>query len=173
MMDDNELISKFQTGDEDAFNVLVRRHEDWVRGFVRSSIGNREDADDTAQNIFVRIYFGLAKFRFEAEFKTWVYRIIINQINNFYRKQKLLSIFRGELTDNLHSVEPGENDGRKSELMRWVAKLPRGQRNVMILRSFQDMSFKQVAATLSISENSAKVSFHKAKNNLKRMINVK
>ncbi len=170
MQDDNELIKKFQGGDEDAFNQLVHKHENWVRGFVLSSIRNRQDAEDTAQNIFVRVYFGLPKFRFEAEFKTWIYRIVINQLNNFYRKQKLLSLFRGELNENINSYEADQNDGRKGELMRSVAKLPRGQRNVMILRTFQEMSFKEVAATLSISENSAKVSYHKAKNNLKKMI---
>ncbi|MBC8344139.1 MAG: sigma-70 family RNA polymerase sigma factor [Bacteroidetes bacterium] len=170
-MEDHDLIRKFQQGDEGAFNQLVIRHQDWVKDFILRSIRHKEDAEDIAQDIFVRMYFGLQNFRFEAEFTTWAYRVIINQLNNYYRKKKVLSWFSSELNEEVHHGFEDPEESRKSELITWVRKLPRVQRNVMILRSFQDMTFKQVASTLGITENSAKVSYFKAKNNLKKISN--
>ncbi len=171
-MNDVELIEYFIAGDENAFNELVKRHQAWVTDFVRSMVKHAEDSEDISQDIFVKLYFKLPTFRFESEFKTWLYRIVMNQTNNYFRKQKLLSWFGFELkTETEDSTKYSFDVELKSALLIASKKLPKVQRNIVLLRIYQDMSFKQISQILSISENSAKVSFHKAKINLKGYIN--
>lgn len=169
MKTDRELIEEFLKGNENSFNDLIRGHQAWVVNFITQSVGVREDAEDIAQDVFVKVYFALPKFRFESEFKTWLYRIVINRMNTFFRKQKILNWFGAELPPEPVDISHENESKGRSELISMVNKLPRVQRNIAVLRLFQQMSFKQIASVLSITENSAKVSFHKAKNNMKRM----
>ena len=168
-MDDFDLIKKFIKGDEKSFDLLVKNNQDWVKILIKSIVHNEFDSDDIAQDVFVNIYFALHKFRFESSFKTWTYRIIINRINNYYRKEKIRSFFNNDLLKDAYGKYE-ESDGRKDDLYTMTYKLPRMQRNVVILRVFQDLQFKVISEILNISVNSAKVSFYKAKENLKRMI---
>lgn len=172
-MTDKELIQKFQQGSEKSFNELVLRHQDWVRGFIQKSVRNREDSEDLAQEVFVKTYFGLGSFRFESEFTTWLYRVVINQINNFYRKQKMFSWFYRDIQEAHTQTTTEPTDDRSSKLMMSVGKLPKMQRSVMILRTFQDLPFKDIGSVLSITENSAKVNYHKAKKNLRKYLDDK
>jgi RNA polymerase sigma-70 factor, ECF subfamily len=173
MIDDQKLIKQYQCGSESAFNELVNKHQGWVRNFIQSSTIQKQDAEDISQDIFVKVYFGLHKFRFESEFKTWLYRIIMNQMNNYYRKQKLISWFSFDITETTQPEynESNEEESRLKELIIIVKRLPKMQRNIITLRVYQDLPFKQIAEILSITENSAKVSFYKAKSNIKRGFN--
>ena len=169
-MIDKKLVQQFQNGKEEAFNDLVKNHQEWVRSFIYKTIQHKEDAEDLAQEVFVKIYFALHKFRMEAEFKTWLYRIILNQLNNYFRKQKILSIFQHDMP----YIDPG-NEHRESkesrlELIGFTKKLPKQQKNIVVLRSFQDLPFKRIASILEITENSAKVSYHKAIEKMKGFI---
>ena len=91
---------------------------------------------------------------------------MINKINNHFRKQKLRSVFSAELKEELIE-EPVSLTSNKNKLFEMTHKLPRLQRNIVLLRIYQDMLFKMIGQILNITENSAKVSFHKAKANLK------
>ena len=165
-MDDKALIENFLRGDVKSYNEIVHRHQGWVRGMTMNIVKNPQDAEDISQDVFVKVYFALNRFRFESEFKTWLYRIVINKINNHFRKQKLRSVFSAELKEEL-AEEPTSSTSNENKLFEMTHKLPRFQRNIVLLRVYQDMSFKMIGQVLNITENSAKVSFHKAKVNLK------
>ena len=77
-MDDYTLIKRFLGGDKQAFDEIVIRHRDWVVGMAMGSLDDPHRAEDIAQNVFVKMYFKLHQFRFEAGLKTWIYRIAIN-----------------------------------------------------------------------------------------------
>ena len=77
-MDDNTLVKQFLGGNKKAFDDIVIRHRDWVRGMALGSLGDGQRAEDIAQNVFVKMYFKLHQFRFQAELKTWIYRITLN-----------------------------------------------------------------------------------------------
>ena len=100
-MDDKALIEKFLRGDIKSYNALVNRHQGWVKGMTTNIVKNRQDAEDIAQDVFVKVYFALNRFRFESEFKKWLYRVVINKINNHVRKQKLISVFSTELKEEV------------------------------------------------------------------------
>jgi len=165
-MDDKALIEKFLRGDVKSYNEVVHRHQGWVKGMAMNIVKNPQDAEDIAQDVFVKVYFALNRFRFESELKTWLYRIVINKINNHFRKQKLLSVFSAELKEEIME-EPVFSASNENKLFEMTHKLPRFQRNIVLLRIYQDMPFQMIGKVLNITENSAKVSFHKAKANLK------
>ena len=169
-MDNSELIREFKNGDEEAFDLLVKNNQIWVKNLIQSIIKNEFDSEDIAQDVFVSVYFSVKKFRFESKFKTWLYRIILNRINNYYRKEKIRSIFNFG-AENLESIVDNTNNEEDKELYKMTYKLPKMQRNVVILKIFQDLRFKDISKILNISVNSAKVSMHKAKINLRRMVN--
>ena len=173
-MDDNTLVRRFICGDKNAFNELVLRHRDWVRGMALGSLGDPHRAEDIAQNVFVKMYFKIHQFRFEAELKTWIYRITMNELNLFYRKEKMISWFREDEEEYLIPVvNPDEDNDLKNygkAVRHLVKKLPKMQRSIVVLRIYQELPFKDIGEILEISENSAKVSFYKAKNNLKKRI---
>jgi len=166
-MDDKALIEKFLQGDVKSYNELVYRHQGWVKGMTMNIVKNLQDAEDIAQDVFVKVYFAINRFRFESEFKTWLYRIVINKVNNHFRKQKLRSWFSAELHEEIaeDQAHPASIENRLFEMTN---RLPRFQRNIVLLRIYQDLPFKMIGDILNITENSAKVSFHKAKTNLKK-----
>ena len=168
-MENTDLIKQFIDGDEKSFDLLVKNNQSWVINLIRSIVHNEFDSEDISQDVFVNIYFALRKFRFESSFKTWTYRIIINRINNYFRKEKVRSLFNNDI-ENENSKVFQEQSDENMQLYNMTYKLPKIQRNVVILRVFQDLQFKVISEILNISVNSAKVSFHKAKENLKGMI---
>jgi RNA polymerase sigma factor (sigma-70 family) len=173
-MDDNTLVKQFVSGDKTAFDKLVIRHRDWVKGMALGSLKDPHRAEDIAQNVFVKMYFKLHQFRFEAELKTWIYRIALNELNLFYRKEKMISWFNEDEEEYLiPAVEPNEDEDKKvygNKIRNLIKKLSKMQRSVMVLRIYQELPFKDIGNILGITENSAKVNFFKAKNNLKKRI---
>ncbi len=171
-MDDKQLIKEFLRGNEKCFDQLVLNHEMWVKSMILGMVKNKEDSEDIAQDVFVKIYFALNRFRFESEFKTWMYRIVVNKVNNYFRKQKLRNYFSGELNEDIYE-EKNINSKNENKIFQFTHKLPKVQRSVVMLRVYQDLPFKIIGEVLSITENSAKVSFHKAKTNLKKQFKEK
>ena len=78
MVDDKTLILEFLDGNVESFNTLILQHEGWVHGMILQVVRHKEDTEDLCQDIFVKVYFKLKRFRFESTFKTWLYRIVIN-----------------------------------------------------------------------------------------------
>ena len=174
-MDDKTLAKKFANGDEKAFNKLVLRHREWVQAMVLKSTGDEALAQDIAQNVFIKVYFKIHQFRFESEFKTWIYRILMNEINYWYRKNRLITWFGDDLnkyfsTSQIEKNKVSENE--ENHLRKNIKKLAKMQRSVVVLRVFQELPFKNIGNILGISENSAKVNYYKAKENLKKWMKV-
>ena len=166
MVDDKTLILEFLDGNVESFNTLILQHKGWVHGMILQVVRHKEDTEDLCQDIFVKVYFKLKRFRFESTFKTWLFRIVINSINNYFRKQKLLTWFGQDLKEEL-ATEEHDNLTKKDTIYKMTYQLPKTQRNIVLLRIYQDIPFNTIGNILSISENSAKVSFYKAKENLK------
>ena len=169
-IDDKKLILEFLDGNVESFNTLILQHEGWVHGMIYQIVKHKEDAEDLCQDVFVKVYFELKRFRFESAFKTWLYRIVINRINNYFRKQKLLNWFGKELKEEMIYVE-NNHSAKRDKIYKMTCQLPKTQRNIVLLHIYQDLPFKTIGSILSISENSAKVSFYKAKENLKEYLN--
>jgi RNA polymerase sigma-70 factor (ECF subfamily) len=164
---DPSLIERFLGGDEQAFNELVRRHRERVYWTARRVVGSHEEADDVVQEVFVRMYRGLAEFRGEANLATWLYRVTMNLSLNALRARKLRTFLRlddlaGEPADPERADGPllaGEAD---AALAKAVEALPEQQKAVFVLRYYEELSYAEIAAILGRSEGGLKANYFHA-----------
>ena len=176
MTDDAELIARFRDqADESAFNLLVERHQRDVYRLAYRYAGSHEDAHDLAQEAFVRVHRGLARFRGDARFKTWLYRIVVNLGLNHVERRKRELQGRVSLDDVTLEVAPrGELDvlaeEARSELRAAISELPDRQRKTVILKVFHELRFKDVAAVMKCSVGTAKANYFHALRGLRRRL---
>lgn len=175
MKNDNELIRQYQNGSVTAFDELVRHHLDETYNFFIKITNDQMDAEDLAQDVFLKLYKSLRKFRFEANFKTYLYRVNINAANNYLGRSKWRKWLHLDDSPEQTDDSPGaESDWTKQELWNAVAKLPKTQRMVVTMRVAQNMPHKDIASIIGISESSVKTSYHYGINQLKKQLgNVK
>jgi RNA polymerase sigma-70 factor, ECF subfamily len=170
-MTDDQLVDRVKGGDVKAFEELVLRHQKAIYFFVLRVLKNPLDAEDAVQKIFLLAYKNIKGFRADSTFKTWLYRIGINQCHNFFRQNKnreFSSIDEIPLAD-LQADQEGElsEKERLASLRKAVEQLPYKQRMVVTLRIYQEFSFEEIGVALNIRANSAKVNFHHALEKLK------
>jgi RNA polymerase sigma-70 factor (ECF subfamily) len=169
-----ELVTAAQAGDRAAFDGLVRfTYADTYTLALRLT-GNEEDARDVAQEAYLRAYRGLERFRGDAQFTTWLYRITANCASTYLGRR---SRHRHDvLDDNVPLADPrtdhdpqlrtDANDLRV-RLVRAMDDLPSRLRAVLVLRDVYDLSHEAIAAELGITESAAKVRLHRARNKLR------
>jgi RNA polymerase sigma-70 factor, ECF subfamily len=176
---DEELCSAFLDGDEAAFGVLVERYRTLVFSLVRRFAPRPEDAADLAQQAFLRALeasdrvFVRWKLTSPTPFRSWLVRIALNLAKNQARQgQRWRPALLTEAEEA--AVDPGESpqerlehQERERRLQAAVLALPRRQREVLTLRVDADLPFRDIAETLGITENNAKVQFHHAVKRLK------
>jgi len=171
MKSDKELIKEFQGGSQNAFNLLVKRHLPDTYGFFIKFTADISEAEDLAQDVFIRMYKALKKFRFESEFKTYLYRANVNMSNSYLRRNKWRNILHlDQVQEPAYTDTSQEDEWRRKELWDGISKLPSKQRKVVSMRIAQEMPYKEIALVLGINENSAKVSYHHGIKSLKGIL---
>lgn len=169
MKTDHELIRQFQSGDHAAFDALVKRHLDSVyRFFVKITV-DEMDAEDLAQTVFIKCYKGLKRFRFNAEFTTYLYRAKVNTANSYLSRNKWRNFLHLDQTQE-RSFSENEELFTKKEIWDAVAKLPTKQRNVVMMRLNQQLPYKEIGEILNMSEGTAKVNYHHGINKLREWL---
>ena len=171
MSNDHDLIRKFQNGDKNAFNEIVRKHLPNVIGFFINITQDEIVAEDLTQDVFYKLYKHLKKFRFESAFTTYLYRINVNTANNWITRNKWKNLLHLDQIPEPKDVDKKiDKEWKKEELWTAVKKLPKKQRTVVILRIVNKLSYKEISRVIQISENTAKVNFHYALQKLKKWI---
>jgi RNA polymerase sigma-70 factor (ECF subfamily) len=173
-LSDAELLAAFRAGDRNAFEALVRRYQRPVLGIARRFARDDDDAEDLAQRAFINASERAEGWR-GGSFKSWLFRIVINLAKNHIRDVARFdrSTEAAELEARSEASSPEERIARTQQqraLREAVAKLPRRQREVLLLRIDGDLPFAEVAATLGITEVNAKVNFHHAVQRLKKLV---
>ncbi len=173
-MKDGDLVKRFQNGEEQAFDELVKRHYSTTHNLLVRLSGNSMDADDLCQETFIRVYRSLRKFKAQSQFSTWLYRIAVNVANSHHRKEKVRKVLSfGNDPETMAVDEPTEPRELDPEMWDAIHNLPQKQKMVLTLRIFQELPFKEVASILNMSENSAKVNYHHAIQRLKERLGEK
>ena len=173
-MKDIDLVKRFQNGEEQAFDELVKKHYSTTHNLLIRLSGNSMDADDLCQETFIRVYRSLRKFKAQSQFSTWLYRIATNVANSHHRKEKVRQLLSfGNDPETMAVDEPTEPRELDPEMWDAIHNLPQKQKMVLTLRIFQELSFKVVASILDMSENSAKVNYHHAIQGLKERLGEK
>lgn len=170
-MTDDQLVERAKNGDLSAFEELMLRYQKAVYYFVLRILKDPQEAEDTVQKIFLLAFKNIRGFRAESSFKTWIYRIGINQCHNFFRAEKNrepVNLEELPLADGRSDPERDFSEKEQSaRLKKAVEKLPYKQRMVVTLRIYQDLSFEEIGQALGMRSNSAKVNFHHALEKLK------
>jgi RNA polymerase sigma-70 factor (ECF subfamily) len=170
--DDHECILACQRGEREAFDRLVERYQRDVYRLCYRYVNNHHDANDLAQDVFLRAYRGLAKFRGESAFSTWLYRIAVNACLNFRSARRPQS---EELSDSLPDRSPGaaehlvqEEESRR--VREAVRRLPDKQRATLILKVYHELTHEEVAGILGSSVGTVKANLFHALANLRKLM---
>ncbi|MBA7510782.1 RNA polymerase sigma-H factor [subsurface metagenome] len=181
MEEDFELLAKFKKGDQQAFELLVRKYKTTVFNTIYSIMGNAQEADDTAQEVFLKVYTKADSFKGESSFSTWLYRITINRCVDELRrrKNKIISYeteFNQEeklkLKDVLASKERDITEElRKNELQDIIQKainsLPEKYRIIITLKEMEGLSYIEISQIMKISLAKVKIWLFRARQKLK------
>ena len=151
---ETELVSSAQNGDRNAFSELVRTHAQSVLSVVYRMCGDRQLAEDAAQETFIQAWLRLQSYQPRSSFRNWLFRIAVNTAIDMLRKEK--RIIPGAVEDlNLTDAGPGPesvvSDAEQSELIRnAIMELPEASRAVLILREYEGLSYKEISDALEI-----------------------
>ena len=175
---DAELVQACLDGRREAFDVIVERHQRHVYQLCYRFAGNHEDANDLAQDVFVRAYRGLKTFKGQASLGTWLYRIGVNvcltKVAAKGRSEPLDPLLRASdariVSQEETAAEALLRDERAAQVRAAIARLPKKQRATLVLRVYHDLPHEQIAAILGSSVGAVKANFFHALNNLKKRL---
>ena len=163
---DERLIAKALAGSQRDWTRLVRRHETKVYNQALRMTGNRADAMDLLQDVFLAVYRNLPNYRAEGVFPAWLSRIATNRINDFLRHRQRQPTSLDVALEDLEGPHNPEQDmaetQRNRDILALLATLPPEQRIVVELKFFQQCTFEEIARHLGVSSNTAKTRLYAA-----------
>jgi RNA polymerase sigma-70 factor (ECF subfamily) len=174
-----DLMAKVAEGDEYAFEILVRRHQVSVLNLIYRFIGKRAQAEDLAQDVFIRVWQAAKSYEPRAKFSTWIYRITANLCLNELKsagRKKLIPYFPGEegkeggfetISDESPSAEERLlAEERIRQISDALQSLPEKQRMALILKRYDDLSYQEISKILGCSVSAVESLLVRAKKNL-------
>ena len=172
---DNEIISRVLKGEQNAYAELVNRYQAYVFTLVLRMIKSREDAEEVAQDVFIKAYRSLADFRGESKFSTWLYTIANTTSITFLRKKKLdmHSLDNEKVFEVADSKDSGfranlvEQKSRVNMVNQAIALLNPDDAEIITLFYKAEQNLEEIARILRLETNTAKVRLHRARTRLK------
>jgi RNA polymerase sigma-70 factor (ECF subfamily) len=169
-----EIVARAQAGDSGAFEMLVVEHQAYVFNLAYRVLGNEQEAEDTAQEAFVRAWQSLPKFRAQARFGTWMYRIVTNLCYNRLPRlrRELSAIGEDEIEDHPDPQTGKPGDGleaaeRRAWLHRQIEALPEAYRLLVTLRYQRNLPYEEIASITSLPMGTVKTGLFRAKERLR------
>ena len=180
MSADTDLISRAAGGDSSAFQALVERHRSMVYRVAYQFAGNHHDAEDIAQDVFIKVYRSLDRFRQDAQLTSWMYRIVMNACIDHRRRQRpAVAAPFGEEAEHRMLNTPEERPDPEERayagelgqvLESEIGRLPNGQRVVFVMRHHQGMKLSEIAEALGLAEGTVKRQLHAAVHRLRQAL---
>jgi RNA polymerase sigma-70 factor (ECF subfamily) len=175
--EDLALAERCRTGDFEAFEALYREHSSRLFGLTVRMLGNRTDAEDMLQDIFLTAHRKLKSYRGDARLSTWLFRLATNQCLDHLRSKAARMTQATSSIDDDNASEPvwpssGPAVGavHQIDLDRAIAKLPEGCRAAFLLHDVEGFEHREVGSMLGISEGTSKSQVHKARLKLRRLL---
>lgn len=181
IIDDSALVNSYISGNEAALETLIKRHQSRIFGFIYSKVGDRDLADDIFQDTFIKVIRTLKSnaYNEEGKFLPWVMRIAHNLIVDHFRHNKKMPLYRETEEFSIFSVMTDDSltienklisDQVTKDLRQIVEELPDDQKEVLMMRLYQDMSFKEISEATGVSINTALGRMRYAVINLRKVI---
>ncbi|HZI69270.1 MAG: RNA polymerase sigma factor [Ginsengibacter sp.] len=179
-MTESELIDLLKKKDREAFKELVQTWQDMVFNTAIGFLQNAEDAEDTAQEVFIQVYESVEKFKEESKLSTWIYRITVSKCLDHLRKKKRKKRFafiqslygknEALVVDPPDFFHPGvkiEHKENAVALFKAIAKLPETQKIAFVLNKIENLSYREISEIMNSSESSVDSLLQRAKKNLR------
>jgi RNA polymerase sigma factor (sigma-70 family) len=180
-LNERELIALLKKKDRLTFKLMVETWQGMVYNTALGLLQNAEDAEDTAQEVFIQVYESVSTFKEESKFSTWLYRITVSKSLDHIRKKKRKKRFAfiqslygkndGQMIEPPDFFHPGvkmENKENAAVLFKAVNELPANQKTAFILNKTENLSYREIAEVMESSESAVDALLQRAKKNLQK-----
>lgn len=174
--DDNQLVQDFLSGNEQSFNVLARKYQERVYWHARRMIGDHDDAHEIVQQVLLVMHSKLKTFNFSSALYTWIYKITATRSLNLIKKRKLKRIFTfspDEFVENYgyeNIIGDLEAEEKFLRMEKHLKSLPIKQRQVFIMRNYEDLPYEEIANITGKSVGALKANYFHAFRKMKELI---
>lgn len=176
------LVKNYIAGDENALTILIEKHQTRIYGFIYSKISDRDLSDDIFQDTFIKVIKTLKSnsYNEEGKFLPWVMRIAHNLVIDHFRKSRKMPLLRETEEFSIFSVLPDNSETIENEIIslqiendikKIIKELPEDQKEVLMMRIYQDLSFNEISELTGVSINTALGRMRYAVINLRKIIN--
>ncbi|MCU0606454.1 MAG: RNA polymerase sigma factor [Candidatus Edwardsbacteria bacterium] len=171
------LVGRCKAGDPGAFNALIDAYKRQVYSLIYRMVNNAADADDLAQETFIKMFRSIGLYDSNYPFHTWLFKIAHNTAIDFLRANKRSAITIDDVENPIDIVDPGPGLDEKAEKMsqkgaieRHIAALPPHYREILVLRHQQELSYEEIAGALDIPVGTVKVRLFRAREMMKQRL---
>jgi RNA polymerase sigma-70 factor (ECF subfamily) len=168
--EDGLLVGRCLAGDTSAFRPLVERYQRLLFTVALRMLGDHDQATDAAQDAFVRAYEKLATYDRSSKFFSWLYRILVNECLNQRRARRGREPLNPAMAGPDNPLEALQASERRTRVQHAIARLPRAQREVIVLRHFTGLSYQEIAELIDVPEKTVKSRLYDARQQLGRML---
>ncbi len=170
---DQDYIEQIRAGNVNAYAMLVTKYKDMMFTLALRMVGNREDAEEVAQDTFVKAYRALDTFKGTSKFSTWLYRIVYNTSLDYIKKSK--RVILSEHIDTIHESDIGsmqdalsyiEAKEKKETIEKALMQLPEEERVFLTLFYFEELSLKEISEIVKLSYENVKIKLHRSRKKL-------
>jgi RNA polymerase sigma-70 factor (ECF subfamily) len=177
--EERDLVRLAQNGTEAAFEELIRRHQHRVLALVGSILRRREDVEDVAQQVFLKVFVSIKRFDLRSAFSTWLYKITVNECWDYLRKKKVRPlVYEADLSEEQVSrldgivsadrpVKGASEQAEVKEMLEWMMeRLPEQDQQLLVLKEMEGFSVQELAEILDLNVNTVKVRLFRARTRL-------
>ncbi len=174
--DDYELIRDFLSGNEQSFNLLARKYQEKIYWHARRMLGDHDDAHEIVQQVLLVMYNKLNTFNFSSALYTWIYTITSTRSLNLLKKRKLRRILNFGSAESIETkgyeniVEGMEAKERFNKMEKLLMFLPVKQREVFVMRNFDDLSYEEISTITGKSVGASKANYFHAFRKIKELL---
>jgi RNA polymerase sigma-70 factor (ECF subfamily) len=174
--DDYELVQDFLSGDQQAFNNLARKHQERIYWQARRMLGDHDDAHEIVQQVLLVMYNKLSTFNFGSSLYTWIFKITYTRSLNLLKKRNLKKLLTFSSPDEIENtgyenvISELETQEKFKKMERLLAKLPVKQREIFIMRNFDDLSYEEISNITGKSVGALKANYYHAFKKIKELM---
>jgi RNA polymerase sigma-70 factor (ECF subfamily) len=178
--DDFNLINRFKDGDASAFDEIIFKYQDKLYNLCRHMLGNAHDAGDAAQDVFLKAYQNLNRFKPDSSLHTWLYRIAVNTCIDYRRKPFFESLFKNSKEGDVFVIDQPSDSSSPEKLYESkeignaiqfaLGRLSEKLRTVIVLKEIEGLSYEEISEVLDVSIGTVKSRISRAREELKELL---
>ena len=172
---EQEIVSQILSGDKERYALIVKEYQGTVANLCYKLVGNKLDAEEVTQTVFIELYTALPRFRFTSRLSTFIYRITVNVVSKMLKHDRRIVSYDPVIADpqseyELSHEEQLMKDEQTRLLHQAIGQLKHEQRTALILYTFNDFSYNDIADVMQVSLSKVESLIFRAKKNLKKML---